>query len=152
VTAARNASRRGGSTEGEFEHQGARFGSNGMRRPPESPAPQAESCFRYSVKPRRLNEDWFRAVFAPMPFWSVVRSLPAKERFAAEQLGLRGFEVFLPLVQTKRASQPLFASYFSAESWSNGGRSIRPLASSACCELAIAQPGAPTMRSTDSRP
>jgi transcriptional antiterminator RfaH len=47
-----------------------------------------------------------------MAFWSVVRSLPAKERFAAEQLGLRGYETFLPLVQTKRASAPLFASYF----------------------------------------
>jgi transcription antitermination factor NusG len=47
-----------------------------------------------------------------MPFWSVVRSLPMKERFAASQLELRGFETFLPLVATKRASQPLFASYF----------------------------------------
>jgi transcriptional antiterminator RfaH len=45
-------------------------------------------------------------------FWSVVRSLPKRERFAAEQLGLRGFEVFLPLVQTKRASAPLFSGYF----------------------------------------
>ena len=47
-----------------------------------------------------------------MPFWSVVRSLPMKERFAASQLELRGFETFLPLVATKRSSQPLFASYF----------------------------------------
>jgi transcriptional antiterminator RfaH len=47
-----------------------------------------------------------------MPFWSVVRSLPMKERFAASQLELRGFETFLPLVATKRASQPLFNSYF----------------------------------------
>jgi transcriptional antiterminator RfaH len=47
-----------------------------------------------------------------MPFWSVVRSLPMKERFAASQLELRGYETFLPLVQTKRASAPLFASYF----------------------------------------
>jgi transcription antitermination factor NusG len=35
-----------------------------------------------------------------------------KERFAASQLELRGFEIFLPLVATKRSSQPLFASYF----------------------------------------
>jgi transcriptional antiterminator RfaH len=45
-------------------------------------------------------------------FWGVVRSLPKREAFAAEQLGLRGFETFLPLIQTKRASAPLFASYF----------------------------------------
>jgi transcriptional antiterminator RfaH len=47
-----------------------------------------------------------------MPFWSVVRSLLMKERFAASQLELRGFETFLPLFQTKRAAAPLFASYF----------------------------------------
>ena len=47
-----------------------------------------------------------------MPFWSVVRSLPHREAFAAERLRIdHGFEVFLPLVQTKRASQPLFAGY-----------------------------------------
>jgi transcriptional antiterminator RfaH len=46
------------------------------------------------------------------PFWGVVRSLPKREAFAAERLRMdHGFEVFLPLVQTKRASQPLFASY-----------------------------------------
>jgi transcriptional antiterminator RfaH len=49
----------------------------------------------------------------PAPFWSVVRSLPKREAFAAERLRVdRGFEVFLPLVQTKRASQPLFSGYF----------------------------------------
>jgi transcriptional antiterminator RfaH len=47
-----------------------------------------------------------------MPFRSVVRSLPQKERFAASQLELRGFETFLPLVATRRSSQPLFVSYF----------------------------------------
>jgi transcriptional antiterminator RfaH len=47
-----------------------------------------------------------------MPFWSVVRSLPHREAFAAERLRMdHGFEVFLPLVQTKRVSQPLFAGY-----------------------------------------
>jgi transcription antitermination factor NusG len=46
-------------------------------------------------------------------FWGVVRSLPKREVFAAERLRMdHGYEVFLPLVQTKRASQPLFASYF----------------------------------------
>jgi transcriptional antiterminator RfaH len=46
-------------------------------------------------------------------FWGVVRSLPRREVFAAERLRMdHGFEVFLPLVQTKRASAPLFAGYF----------------------------------------
>src|SRR5580693_6606413 len=46
-------------------------------------------------------------------FWAVVRSLPKREVFAAERLRMDGgFEVFLPLVQTKRASAPLFAGYF----------------------------------------
>jgi len=45
-------------------------------------------------------------------FWGVVRSLPKRESFAAERLRMdRGFEVFLPLVQTKRASAPLFPGY-----------------------------------------
>jgi transcription antitermination factor NusG len=47
----------------------------------------------------------------PSPFWAVVRSLPQRERFASEQLGLRGFETFLPMVATKRASAPLFRAY-----------------------------------------
>ena len=46
-------------------------------------------------------------------FWGVVRSLPKREAFAAERLRMdHGFEVFLPLVQTQRASAPLFAGYF----------------------------------------
>ena len=46
-------------------------------------------------------------------FWGVVRSLPKREVFAAERLRMdHGFEVFLPLVQTQRASQPLFRGYF----------------------------------------
>ena len=46
-------------------------------------------------------------------FWGVVRSLPKREAFAAERLRMdHGFEVFLPLIQTKRASAPLFNSYF----------------------------------------
>jgi hypothetical protein len=47
-----------------------------------------------------------------MSFWGVVRSLPKREAFAAERLEDGGFEVFLPLIQTKRASTPLFAGYF----------------------------------------
>ena len=46
------------------------------------------------------------------PYWAAVRSLPQRERFATEQLGLRGYETFLPLVATQRASAPLFTSYF----------------------------------------
>jgi transcription antitermination factor NusG len=45
--------------------------------------------------------------------WGVVRSQPKREKFAAERLREdHGYEVFLPLVQTKRASQPLFSGYF----------------------------------------
>ena len=46
------------------------------------------------------------------PYWAAVRSLPQRERFATEQLGLRGYETFLPLVAAKRTVAPLFASYF----------------------------------------
>ena len=46
-------------------------------------------------------------------FWGVVRSLPQREAFAAKRLREdHGYEVFLPLVQTQRSSQPLFRSYF----------------------------------------
>jgi transcription antitermination factor NusG len=45
--------------------------------------------------------------------WGVVRSLPQREKFAAERLREdHGYEVFLPLIQTKRASLPLFSGYF----------------------------------------
>jgi len=59
-----------------------------------------------------LTETSVAAVSAPMPaFWGVVRSLPQREKFAAERLVDGGFEVFLPLIPTKRASAPLFAGY-----------------------------------------
>jgi transcriptional antiterminator RfaH len=46
------------------------------------------------------------------PYWSVVRSLPKRESFAAERLRIdRGYEVFLPVVQTQRTFQPLFRGY-----------------------------------------
>jgi transcriptional antiterminator RfaH len=45
-------------------------------------------------------------------FWGVVRSLPKREVFAAERLRIdQGFEVFLPQIQTKHASLPLFRGY-----------------------------------------
>ena len=47
-----------------------------------------------------------------MSFWGVVRSLPQREKFASERLVDGGFEVFLPLVQKKRAPAPLFSGYF----------------------------------------
>lgn len=59
-----------------------------------------------------LTENFIRADFRAHELLGVVRSLPQRERFAAEQLGLRGYEAFLPLVPTKRASAPLFAGYF----------------------------------------
>ena len=54
---------------------------------------------------------WFPRRF-PAPFWGVVRSLPRRERFAAERVEALGYPVFLPLVQTQRASAPLFSGYF----------------------------------------
>jgi Transcription termination factor nusG len=48
-------------------------------------------------------------------FWGVVRSLPKREVFAAERLRMdHGFEVFLPLIQTKRTAAPLFPGYLFA--------------------------------------
>jgi transcriptional antiterminator RfaH len=47
-----------------------------------------------------------------MPFWSVVRSLPQREAYASERCQDRGYETFLPLVETKHACAPLFAGYF----------------------------------------
>ena len=78
----------------------------------------------------RLNGDDFCAVFRAMPFWSVVRSLPQREKFAAERVEALGFPVFLPLVplSTKRGGvnegRPLFVSYFFAQITS----SWRPIA------------------------
>ena len=46
-----------------------------------------------------------------MAFWSVARTLPQREAFAAERLIEGGFEVFLPKVKTKRAAEPLFHNY-----------------------------------------
>ena len=83
-------------------------------------------------------------------FWGVVRSLPKREKFAAERLRMDGgFEVFLPLVQPKRASQPLFSGYLFVlivDRW----RSINSIL---CWSgLAIARHAASTMRSIASSP
>ena len=60
-----------------------------------------------------LTEVGATACSAPMqPYWGVCRSQFQRERFASEQLGLRGYETFLPMVQTKRATAPLFSGYF----------------------------------------
>jgi transcription antitermination factor NusG len=55
-----------------------------------------------------------------MPYWSVARTLPQREAFAAERLEAGGFEIFAPKVKTKRALVPLFAGYlfvFIVEQW-----------------------------------
>lgn len=55
-----------------------------------------------------------------MPFWSVVRSLPQREKFAAERVEALGFPVFLPLAPSSarrggvNEGRPLFAGYFFA--------------------------------------
>jgi transcriptional antiterminator RfaH len=50
-----------------------------------------------------------------MPFWAVARTAPGRERFAADNLTLRGFEVFIPRVRVRASAQwktlPLFVNY-----------------------------------------
>src|SRR5580704_10508080 len=46
-----------------------------------------------------------------MGYWSVARTLPQREAFAAERLEEAGYEVFLPRIKTRRASEPLFHNY-----------------------------------------
>jgi transcription antitermination factor NusG len=53
-------------------------------------------------------------------FWGVVRSLPQRERFAADRVEDLGFTVFLPMVATKQGGAPLWRGYFLArivEQW-----------------------------------
>jgi transcription antitermination factor NusG len=55
-----------------------------------------------------------------MSFWGVVRSLPQRERFAAERVEALGYPVFLPMVQKRTTAAPLFRGYFFAritEQW-----------------------------------
>ena len=48
----------------------------------------------------------------PTPYWAACRSNSQREVFAAERLRIDyGMEVFLPLIQTKRAVLPLFRGY-----------------------------------------
>jgi transcription antitermination factor NusG len=86
--------------------------SSGLRRSGIKKAPGKVVIWRGGYIRFAVDRSCRFGSFRAMPFWSVVRSLPMKERFAASQLELRGFEIFLPLVATKRSSQPLFASYF----------------------------------------
>jgi transcriptional antiterminator RfaH len=56
----------------------------------------------------------FRLSTGPMPddaFWAVVKTNPQRETFAAERLTERGFEIFLPRVETARSVAPLFRAY-----------------------------------------
>jgi transcriptional antiterminator RfaH len=46
-----------------------------------------------------------------MPFWACARVQPQREAFAAEHLEARGFQVFLPKIETKRTVAPLFRGY-----------------------------------------
>jgi transcription antitermination factor NusG len=55
-----------------------------------------------------------------MGFWCCVRSLPRREVYASERIQAAGFVTFLPMIQTKRASTPLFPGYvftFVIEQW-----------------------------------
>jgi transcription antitermination factor NusG len=47
----------------------------------------------------------------PDQYWAVARTQSHREPWAAEQLGARGFEVFLPKIETRRAVAPLFVGY-----------------------------------------
>jgi hypothetical protein len=77
-----------------------------------------------------------------MSYWAVVRSLPKREAFAAERLRMdHGYEVFLPLDQTKRASAPLFSGYFFCrivDRWR-----ARSIAASAFCVWSCSSSGSP---------
>jgi transcriptional antiterminator RfaH len=47
----------------------------------------------------------------PQSFWAVAKTQPQRESWAGEMLQSRGFEVFLPKVETRRSVLPLFVSY-----------------------------------------
>jgi transcription antitermination factor NusG len=52
-----------------------------------------------------------RAMFEPSSYWGVARVQGQRESFAAEQLKARGFETFLPKIETSRTVEPLFKGY-----------------------------------------
>jgi len=47
----------------------------------------------------------------PEPYWAVAKVQGQREAFAAGHLEARGFEIFLPKIETKRAILPLLPSY-----------------------------------------
>ena len=51
----------------------------------------------------------------PDAFWAVARAQAQREAFAAEHLETRGFEVFLPLVETRRSVDVLLRGYCFVE-------------------------------------
>ena len=78
---------------GQRAQHGHLFGAEGQRH--EGVSADGDLTQGY---PRSLDRNLRRGIFAPMLFWSVVRSLPRREAFAAERLRMdHGFEVFLPL-------------------------------------------------------
>jgi transcriptional antiterminator RfaH len=83
----------------------------------------------------RLREVGFRACFPPrMPdgnYWACARVHPQREAFAAEHLEARGFEVFLPLVESRRTVAPLLRGYcfvLIVEQWRSIERTFGVLA------------------------
>jgi transcription antitermination factor NusG len=46
-----------------------------------------------------------------MPYWACARVQPQREAFAAGHLEARGFQVFLPKIETRRTVEPLFRGY-----------------------------------------
>jgi transcriptional antiterminator RfaH len=56
----------------------------------------------------RLNGDPFCAVSATMSFWACARVLPQRESLAAVCLAERGFEIFAPVIETRRSVALLF--------------------------------------------
>jgi transcriptional antiterminator RfaH len=50
----------------------------------------------------------------PEPYFCVARTQPQREAFAAEMLEARGFEIFLPKIETRKTVQPLFCGYLFA--------------------------------------
>jgi transcriptional antiterminator RfaH len=46
-----------------------------------------------------------------MPFWSVARTMPQREAFAAERLMAAGFETFAPRTKANGRAEPLFRGY-----------------------------------------
>ena len=52
-----------------------------------------------------------RTMPEPSSYWGVARVQGQRESFAAEQLKARGYEIFLPRIETPRTVEPLFKGY-----------------------------------------